>query len=263
MRFFKFSVCSVVFPLLLSAAACAPHTVALAPQGEHSINVTGQGEVFAAPDVGRVRLGVEERAMTAEEAMQRANGRMSAITEALRAQGIEARDLQTTELSVYFERTQEPPIYIPPRADLGEAGTKSATTSAPIVADKPEGFYVVRNTLIVSVRKLDQLGAVIGSAMSAGANQLYGFELTIDDASGLRDQARKKAVQQAVSKAKLLADEADIKLGPVISVTELDSGEAAPMMADRAMMANKSSVPVETGELSLTQRVQVTFAIER
>jgi uncharacterized protein YggE len=55
-----------------------------------------------------VRLGVEERAPTADGAMTQANQRMQAILSAVKAKGVSENDLQTTDLSMYFERDPEP-----------------------------------------------------------------------------------------------------------------------------------------------------------
>lgn len=257
---------AVFLPLALIGWGCAPPHVVVHPDVQDSIRVSGQGEVFAAPNLARVRLGVEERAVLAEDAMQRANARMTQITQALQAKGVDGRDLQTTELSMYFERVQDNPIPAYTSRSAIEPGEKSAPVAAPAAAPvaTPEGYYVVRNTLIVSVRKLDQLGATIGAAMAAGANHLHGLELSIDDPSQLRDEARKKAVAQALAKAQLLAAEAKVQLGPVLVINEANSGEAVPMMAGMKRMAmSEASVPVESGELSLTQQVEVVFAIQR
>jgi uncharacterized protein YggE len=212
-----------------------------------------------------VRLGVEERALSAQEAMQRANERMDAITRALKAQGIEGRDLQTTDLSMYFERDANYPMPMPPREIMHptlEEGVPTASKEAKPSTESVDGVYVVRNTVIVSVRKLDRLGEVIGAAMSAGANQMHGFELTIEDPAPLRDQARKKAVEQAIAKARQLARESGVKLGSVIEVREVGGATPMPQMANKRSMAMaEASVPVEQGELSLSQEVQVVFEI--
>lgn len=258
---YKFIHSILVLPLALTAWGCAPHSVVVQPDGQDSIRVSGQGEVFAAPDLGRVRLGVEERALQAEDAMQRANTRMDRIIAALKEKGVEGRDLQTTELSMYFERTQDMPQPIYSVRQGPEPGAKGPAPDAP--PSQPEGFYVVRNTLVVSVRKLDQLGAIIGAAMSAGANHLHGLELTLEDPSQLRDDARKKAVAQALNKAKLLATEAKVELGPVLSVSEVGGGEGVPMMANMKRSAmSEASVPMQAGELSISQHVEVVFAIK-
>lgn len=254
-----------VLPWALASVACAPRTIAVAPDRTHAIEVVGVGEVSAPPDLGRVRLGVEERAVSAQEAMQRANARMDAITKALKAQGVESRDLQTTDLSMYFERDPNYPMPMPPREVMRPAGEQGEAPASKVDKPSPEsvdGVYVVRNTVIVSVRKLDRIGEVIGAAMNAGANQMHGFELTIEDPAPLRNDARKKAVAQAIEKASQLAKESGVKLGSVIEVREVGGVAPMPQMANkRSMDMVEASVPVEQGELSLSQEVQVVFEI--
>lgn len=256
---------ALLVPLTLTAFACAPHSVALVPEAQQSITVSGKGEVFAEPDMARVRLGVEERATSAEQAMDKVNARMSQITAALKDKGVAAKDVQTTELSMYFERSPDAPT--PPFREMAptkEMNSEATTSSQSAPAEKqPAGFYVARNTVTVSVHKIEQVGAVIGAAMAAGANNLHGFELTIEDPSQLRDEARRRAVKKAMDKAQLLAAEAHVELGPVLSVTEIDGGEHPPMMAERAMSMKSANVPVEAGELSIAQSVQVVFGIKR
>ncbi len=245
--------------LATGALGCAPRTVAVSPESRPTLSVVGEGKANASPDLARVRLGVEERAPSPEDAMGRANRRMDEILRALQAKGIDKRDLQTTDLSMYFEDVREMPPG-PMMMPKGEAHPEEPREEQGVT---PRGYYVVRNTVIVSVRKLDSLGEVIGSAMSAGANQLHGFELTMDDASRLRDEARKKAIAQAIDKAKQMAKEADVKLGRIIEVTEASDAVPFPKIAGRSYHMVDSSVPVENGELSLSESVNVVFALEK
>jgi uncharacterized protein YggE len=231
--------------------------------------VSGQGEVQAAPDRARVRLGIEERAASAEESMNHANKRMTQIIAALKERGVLEKDIQTTELSMYFEQLPDAPDHPAPRAAQPEMAASSAKnvengaqgSSAP-AGPKVQGVYVVRNTVLVTIAEINQVGAYIGAAMSAGANALHGLELFIEDPTALRDEARKQAVKNARDKAQILANEAEVKLGEVIFISEGGAHEPVPMMSERAVSFKSANVPVATGELSLTQHVQVTFAIE-
>lgn len=261
---------SLLLLVPLAGLACAPRKVALVPEGQHSIVVSGQGEVHAAPDRALVRVGIEERSASAEEAMRSASTRMTQIIAALKTRGVQEKDIQTTELSMYFERLPDGPVYaptfVPARAAAAEVGSEkvAAVETAPAVPTAPvvQGAYVVRNTVLISISEIAEVGSYIGAAMSAGANSLHGLELTLEDPKELRNEARKLAVKNAREKALLLAKEAKVKLGPVISVTEMGTREPVPMMAEAAVSFKSANVPVETGELSLTQHVQVTFAIE-
>ncbi len=263
----KLSLIRTRLPLALvfamSALGCAPRTVTVSPESTPTLSVVGEAEASASPDLARVRLGVEERAPSPEDAMERANRRMAKVIDALKTKGIDKRDLQTTDLSMYFEEVREMPPS--PRQMMQPSEARNELAPEEPRAERgvaPRGYYVVRNTVVVSVRQLERLGEVIGAAMSAGANQLQGFELTLDDASHLRDEARKKAIAQAIEKAKLLAKEANVKLGRIIEVSEGGGASPRPKMAGRAYALADSSVPVENGELTLSQSVNVIFALD-
>jgi uncharacterized protein YggE len=199
--------------------------------------------------------------------MTQANQRMQAILSAVKAKGVSENDLQTTDLSMYFEREHEPRPLPAPR--LEATSTKSeerevAMQKAEIeVMDaEPRGHYVVRNTVIVSVRDLKKIGDVIGAAMQAGANHLHGFELSIEDPTPVQEKARTEAIEHAIDKAKKMAKTAGIKLGPIIEISEAGASHPVPMPAKQMMNMAESSVPVEQGQMSVTQTVQIVFSIE-
>lgn len=277
-RPFQLSLLSIALPLALSVTACGHHSGPHHPSPPHVLTVVGEGEASSAPNLGTVRLGVEERAATADLAMSNASQRMAAIMSAVKGMGIADKDLQTTDLSMYFEPSNEP-VYPPhPPMDTAAPSAPSAKVTgksmekaveeraaAPAAPEhKPRGNYVVRNTVIVSVHDLEKLGEVIGKAMQAGANHLYGLELTVEDPKPLEQEARKRAVEHAMKKAKQLAKEANVELGPVIEVSEVGSSFPVPMMGKRSMSVAhaEAAVPVEQGQLSLTQSVQVVFSLK-
>ncbi len=99
--------------------------------------------------------------------------------------GIEKRDMQTSQFSVY-------PVYEQMRPE-----------------DRPQtpkiGGYRVQNQLTVKVRDLDALGGILDKVVTLGSNQLSGIRFAIDEPQPLLDDARKKAVEDALRKAKLYA----------------------------------------------------------
>ena len=91
MSFFRvIAVFLLIFPL--SAAA--------QEQVSRTIVVSGEGVVSAAPDMATIQLGVTEEADSAAEAMERASVAMAAILETLAESGVEARDVQTSNINL-------------------------------------------------------------------------------------------------------------------------------------------------------------------
>lgn len=206
--------------------------------------VSGQGEAKSAPDIARTTVGVEMRADTAEQATAEATQRMVSVITAIKAAGVADKDLRTQNLSITFE--QEPLPY--PPADKAQP---QAT----------RGVYRASNMVEITVRNLDSLGRLLKVATDAGANNVWGVSFELEHPEALASQARKKAVENAKKNAAELAQLSGVKLGAIVSVTESGGGYAVPMMKTlRAEAAQE--IPVERGEVSTTQTVQLVYAIE-
>ena len=94
--------------LLLPLAALLPVAAGAQPMpGEHphhptpaTLSLTGEGTVRAKPDMATLQLGVVAEATTARDALSENTSRMAGIVAALRGDGIESRDLQTSDFSI-------------------------------------------------------------------------------------------------------------------------------------------------------------------
>jgi uncharacterized protein len=254
---------------------CAPH---VAPAGAlpavsapvRGITVAGVGKASGKPDIARTTIGVEARAGTAEEAIGQVNSRMAQVIAAVKSAGVGHADVRTATLSLNFERNYEqPPRPLDaPAPAVAPAGPPAGKTKAAPAAEGavapppklPQGFYNASNSVEVTIRKLEDAGKVISAATNAGADHLFGIRFEVEDQTPLLAQAREKAVQDA--RAERLAQLAGVKLGPALSITELDGGgghSPMPMMASAKMM--DASAPIERGELTLMTTVQIVYAL--
>lgn len=203
------------------------------------ISVTGLGQVEAPPDMATITLGVTQQAEQAADAMAATSRAVGGILERLDAMGLEPRDLQTRRLSlspVWSNRS-------------GSSGAPPAITG-----------FVASNTVLVRVRALERLGGILDAVIAEGANDFNGLEFSLQDPEPIRDQARARAVEDGIRKARLLAQAAGVTLGPVLSISEQDGGRPAPMMME--MSARAADVPVAAGEVSMRATVSMVFAIE-
>lgn len=258
-------------PLL---GACTPQAAigSAAPAANappRGISVSGHGKVNGKPDVARTTLGVEARAGTAEQAIAEVNASMARVIAALKQAGVADADVRTATLSLNFERSYEPqpvPTMAPASATPAPAARPKSPEASPEAAPAPppklpQGFYTASNNVEVTLRALDRAGQVVSAATSAGANQLFGIRFEIEDPSALLAQARKLAVADARKRAAELAELAGVKLGPAVSITEIDGGQPGPMPAFAAMRSEAAQAPIERGELTLTSAVQIVYAL--
>ena len=213
---------------------------------------------------------MEARSRVANEATEQVNQQMSAVIAAIQQQGVAEADIRTQNFSINFEQQPEPyppstyPGSAPAPAELERpsASSKPATAAPGQPAELPRGFYRVSNTVQVTVRDLAKLGTILGATTAAGANNIWGIQFEIEDPSKLEAEARQEAVAQAKARAEQLAQLAGVKLGRVISLGE--SGGSMPSEGGYgySMEAARADVPVQRGQLTVSQDVQIVFAIE-
>jgi uncharacterized protein YggE len=199
------------------------------------ITVEGVGVVARPPDRATVTFGATARALSAAEAHRTAGGRMRSVLAALARLGIDAADLATRQ------------IQLSPTYDYSESGQRLTG-------------YLARQTLEVSVPRLDELPAVLDRAVSAGADEVASVALGIDDDAASLREARAAAVADARARAETLAVAAGVRVGPTTAIRE--APREGPIVPLARMEARAADTPVAPGTIELTVRVEVTFAIE-
>jgi uncharacterized protein YggE len=232
---------------LLAAAMILPHAADAqeAHQPVPRIVVVGEGETAVAPDLAIVTLAVLREGDTARAALDQANAAAAEVIAAMKEAGVAPRDLQTGGLQIN-------PRYVYPQN--GEEGQPR------IVA------YQVTNTLTVRVRDIARVGEIVDRAVTLGVNQGGSIAFTNHDPAAARTEARRRAVDDAIARARTLAEAAGVGLGPIIEMSEQSySQPPMPMAASRAyrMEAQSDAVPVEAGENVYRVQVNATFELKQ
>ena len=207
------------------------------PHHAAKLTVTGEGRASAQPDMAQITLGVSTQAATAAEAMTQNASRQQAVIDALKAEGVEARDIQTSGLN------------LSPRMDYPEGQ-----------APKLVG-YAAQNTVSLRIRDLAGLGAVLDKLVATGANEINGISFAREDMAAAQDEARAAAIQDARRKAELMAEAAGMRLGTLRALSDAPVVEGPrPMMAMRAE-AKADATPIEAGELTVAAQVSAVFEL--
>lgn len=194
------------------------------------ITVSGNGTVGATPDRASFNFGVTSRGATAAEALTRNSSKARAIIDALKRAGIDSADIQTTQVSLWPQTSND---------------------GARIIG------YQASNSVQVTAG-LGRSGALVDAAVGAGANNVDGPNLDTADKASLYGQALKKAIGDAKTKAQALADGAGLTLGSLLKVREGDNtAQPVPMYA---AVRDAASVPIEAGTQQIQASVTVTFA---
>jgi uncharacterized protein YggE len=206
---------------------------------DRSVTVSATGTVAAEPDMAHVSTGVVSEAESAREALNRNSATMKKLIDGLKAKGITEKDIQTTSINVE------------PRYQQFKDGRPSTIA----------GYRVV-NQVRITARDLAKLGEVLDQAVTLGANQMGAIQFEVSNAEKLKDEARKRAMENALRRAKLYAAGAGAEVGPVISISEEVQfiGPRPVPMARTALAAE--AVPIEAGTQMLEARVHVTWSLK-
>jgi hypothetical protein len=208
-----------------------------------TISLTGHGEVRLPPDMAVVTAGVMTSATTAREALTANNRAMDSLLATLKAAGIEARDIQTSNFN------------ISPRYEYVQDGSRPPRVVG----------YDVSNNVTVTVRKLDGLGPVLDELVAAGSNQVAGIQFLIAKPEAATDEARKLAVADAQRRADVYTRAEKLRLGKILSIAEGGGYQPpVPIFAKsmRAEAAGDAAVPIAQGEQVVAVDVNIVWEIE-
>jgi uncharacterized protein YggE len=223
---------------VLTLIAFLASASAVVAQSEGRITVSGEGSVFAVPDMAVISMGATAEAKTAKAAMDQTSDITAAILAQLSGFEIAPRDIQTSDLS------------------LNPVWTNRGDTN-----DRPRiDGYQASNRVTVRIRDLDTLGPVLDAVLTDGANRLGGLQFALSDPEPAMNDARRLAVADAVAKATLFADAAGVELGALISLSETGIMMPRPEMMSMARAAD-AGVPVAQGEAEVMAGVTLVYEI--
>ena len=202
----------------------------------HTITVTGTGSVTRVPDVARVSVGVSVTKASVKGARDSAGKSMQAVIAAIKAMGIDEKDIKTISI------------------DLSPQYSNSSTPK--IVG------YRMSQQLQITVRDLDKAGDVVDTATAKGATEVNGLWFEVDDPASSMDEARAAAITQARTSAQKMAAAAGVSLGGVVSISESVASVPGPYYYGAAARDAAALTPVERGTQDVQATVTVIFEID-
>jgi uncharacterized protein len=203
------------------------------------IAVTGRGEVKVSPDRATIQVSVQTRSASAAAAASENATKQQSVLTALRALGLQNDQLSTINYNVYPEQ----------RYEQGKE---------PVIV-----AYNVTNTILVDVRKLNQVGPVIDAALSHGANMIASLQFYASNTETARRSAIATAIEKARADAETAARAAHGSLGSLleINIGPYSPPPPRPMMMARVAggVAQMGSTPINPGEETLSVEVSTRW----
>ncbi|HCS38852.1 MAG TPA: hypothetical protein DIW44_04615 [Anaerolineaceae bacterium] len=229
---------SILAIVSLVACSTTPAAAGNAPM-VRTLSSSGTGEVYLVPDVAYIYVGVKADADDVSTALDNNNAQANAVAQALKDQGVEAKDIQTTSFNVY------------PMQDYGMDGTISRS------------YYVVENTVYITVRDLSKLGTLLDAVVKSGANTINSISFDVQDKAEAMVQARDMAIANAIAEAQSIAQASGVKLGDLQYVSAYTNNVPVPMYdAKGGSMSAAANVPISAGQLVISASASMTYEIK-
>ena len=223
----------------LLAQAAVAQTSSDARFAATTLDLTGHGEARLPPDLATIDLGVTTTAPTAAEAMARNAQAMTKVVAAVRAKGIEPREIVTSTLGLS-------PQYAYPQGQAAQLTGYQAT-----------------NRITVTLTDLTLVGAVVDGAVGAGANDAGQISFGLKSRVSAENFARLAAIKALDDKAAAMADAAGYHIRRLVHLSEgsaVRPVSPVPVMAMARMQAAPVT-PVETGEVVVSVDVLGEFEL--
>lgn len=226
----------LVFALLRFGPGLSVNSVV--SQKQNLFSATGTGKVTVVPDEANFSAGISVNRSTVKEAQTEANRIINSVSDSLKRLGIDAKDIQTSNYSVY------------PQYDFQ--------------SNRRITGYSVSANLSVRVRDLDKINDAIDAATANGANQVGSISLGVNEVKRkeLAKDARKKAIDEAKQKAQELASLAGMTLGRVVDIQENSPQVPRQLMFDAVALKAEAAggdTQIEAGSTDITSTITLYY----
>ena len=230
----RFRTTLLLAAVLLVAAAIAgvaqPRLAHTATPATSTITVSADGTANGVPDQASFDFGVTTQAGSASDALSRNADQARAIVAALKKAGLDASKIQTTQVSLWPQTSNDGTQIV------GYSASNSVNVTVPIAS----------------------AGDTVDAAVAAGANNVDGPNLSITNQTSLYDDALRQALANAKTKAQAIAAATGLTLGGVVKVEE-SSGQT-PMPVYAQALGAKAATPIEAGTQQVQASVTVTYS---
>lgn len=216
-----------------------------------TIALSGHGEVNAVPDIANISFTITKEAKTVKEAQEGVATVEKNTLDFLKNKGIADKDIKTENVSFYPKYDYNPAC----PGGYGDIGMPCRQKGPQIIG------YEASESITVKIRNTDDAGAIIQGLGSIGVSNLSGPNFAIDDEDALKAQARKKAIDEAKMKAKVLSKDLGVHLGRIVDFSE--SGNSGPIYYSKTTSADSAPAPAKIlkGENTINADVTITYEI--
>lgn len=215
-----------------------------------TVSVTSSGKAVAKPDVALVSFSIVTEGQDSKAVIDNGNKKMNPVVSYLKEQGIDAKDIQTTEYNLQ-------PVYTQP--------SRYDVSFVPSIAK-----YTLTQTVRVKIRDFSKISEIMGNLAPLGVNKFNNISFSVDDDEQFLSEARAEAFAKAREKAETMARQGGFRIGRVVSVNEYGTtpsvyNEYRKISSSVVGMGGDMQAPmpaaIEPGSSDLTVQVTIVYEI--
>lgn len=240
-KFFQF----LVFVLMIMIIAYLGASINQKNQTSENqlITVSGNGEVYATPDVGLIDISVRTEGKDVATATNDNSVKMNNIMAFVKSSNVLEKDIKSTGFNIN-------PVY----AWEDKTGRRTLTG------------YEVSQTINVKIRDLTKVGAIISGATEKGANDIGSLSFIVDNDEQIKEDAKNLAIKDAQAKAKNLEKALGVKMIKIINFSESSYNPVYSSVSSYKMLDSAGSgvnaPTIAAGQNKITSTVTITYAIK-
>ena len=231
----KLAVGSIVL-VLVAIGVCSAQDILPRPR---LIFVRGTAEINVDPNEAVMDLGVETHDKELAIAKSQHDARMKKVIGLARSEGIDAKDIQTSRLSM--------------SPDYSEGKIPRLLG------------YEVSQTITITLKDLSKYESLITRFLAAGINRVHNANFEVAETRKFKDEARVKAIRAAKEKATAMASELGQTIGKPWAIVEDGDGNQALTNSTFGYFGNvntKEESTVAPGQVNIRAAVIVSFQLE-
>jgi uncharacterized protein YggE len=214
----------------------------------NAITVSGDGQVFAKPDMVQINVGFQETDQTSKEALDKVNNKVDEALKVLKNNSIPDTDITTNNISVNTEYDYSTST----RRIIGQRASQSLTVKVKKIDAKAAK----------AVKIIDELSAINNL-------QMNGISFDIEDKTAFFSKARELAFNKAKQKAEELAKLSKTTLTKPISISDSTFDiTPVPMLTNVAQFKTMAAgsvandTQISTGEMGINANLSIVWGME-
>lgn len=200
------------------------------------VDVTGEGIVRVVPDEVTINIRVENTGENTKTLKEQNDVIINDVLKFLKKMNIGDKDVRTEYMNL---------------SKNYDYNSKTYT-------------FAANQSLSVKLRDLNKYEQVMKGLIDTGINRIDGVEFSSSNKEALESQARKKAIENALMKAKEYAGVLNQTVGKAVSISEFKATSGPQPMYKMAAMSDSSGggdQSIALGEMEIRTTINVSFLL--